>query len=218
MKFLPIPKLTESDLNRFWSKVNKQNSEGCWEWTGSKSVGYGRFGIGNHIYSAHRISYAIDKGDPGEICVCHTCDNPPCVNPEHLWLGTHSENMRDCKDKNRSAHGRQNGKAKLTNRQVEEILASNSVYRVLAIQYGVCQMTISNIKTGRYWERIKGIRHKTILYANSTTGVRGVCFHKRVGKFQARIAFKGKEYALGYFNTLRRAEQAIVKKRRELRA
>ena len=86
---------------RFWSKVNKGRS--CWEWTAGKAgKGYGIFWLdGKHCY-AHRVSYEIEVGPiPEDMCVCHTCDNPGCVRPGHLFLGTHKDNQIDCSNKGR---------------------------------------------------------------------------------------------------------------------
>jgi hypothetical protein len=156
------------------------------------------------------------NGDPGKINVCHTCDNPACVNPKHLWIGTQKDNMGDASDKGRISHGIRNGTAKLTEKQVKEILASDDSYKILSGRYGVCQTSISDIKTGKNWKRVEGKRHETIVYANSTTKVRGVSFDTRIGKYSARV-FKGKNYYLGCFDTVEEAEQAAIKKRLELR-
>jgi len=94
-------KCSETDLGRFWAKVQK--TENCWLWLGELvGNGYGRFYIHNGIFVAHRMSWIIHNGPiPNGLFVCHHCDNPPCVRPDHLFLGTNSDNMKDCAAKGR---------------------------------------------------------------------------------------------------------------------
>ena len=107
-----------SDIHsRFWSKVNKtSNIEECWFWTASVNClsGYGQFGIAKgqlgrktaSMQPAHRVAWMLTHGEiPQDMYVCHTCDRPSCVNPSHLFLGTQSDNMRDCVNKNRHGYG-----------------------------------------------------------------------------------------------------------------
>lgn len=148
---------------RFWQQVNKTDS--CWLWTGSKnSDGYGvltrTIGAERFAFKAHRLSYEMHKGDiPKDMCVCHSCDNPACVNPDHLWLGTQKDNMVDASDKGRmgKARGEANGLSKLTDNIVREIKQqwqTGISQTALAEQHGVNQVTISKIITGKIWTHI----------------------------------------------------------------
>lgn len=95
----------QSTTDRFWQYVAK--GDGCWLWTaGFGRRGYGKFWVNGHTVGAHRFSYEIAVGPiPDGLFVCHSCDNPPCVNPAHLWLGDALANQRDCKAKGRTATG-----------------------------------------------------------------------------------------------------------------
>jgi hypothetical protein len=101
-RLLPEPARTLQLEARFWAKVSK--SPGCWEWTACKSpAGYGRFIVKDRSYPAHRIARWLATGEwPGELFTCHVCDNPGCCNPDHLFLGTPADNMRDMSRKGRA--------------------------------------------------------------------------------------------------------------------
>lgn len=138
---------------RFMSFVDKKND--CWVWTGAFGFKhYGRFSYrGKNCYS-HRVSYLIFKGDfPKEACVLHRCDNPPCVNPDHLFLGTRDNNAKDmvCKGRARNgSHTINNEKhpmVKLTNRQIEQV-RDQYKYRnqyELADKFNISQSYVSEI-------------------------------------------------------------------------
>jgi len=146
---------------RFWDKV--QLSEGCWTWTGATTGhGYGVLSKGRDVeglISAHRLAYKITYGPiPCGMNVCHKCDNPRCVRPDHLFLGTQKDNVLDMINKGRQrykvCYGEDHGCAKLTTTQVIEIRdeLKNGTRQVdLAARYSVTQATISHIKLGKKW-------------------------------------------------------------------
>ena len=88
---------TRPVIDRFLARVAKPEGEGCWEWKGGKDqAGYGHMVVDGKNVVAHRVAYTLFRGEiPGRLYVCHSCDNPTCVNPGHLWLGTSSDNQKD---------------------------------------------------------------------------------------------------------------------------
>ena len=95
-------KNNRSQSERFWNKVDIRDENDCWIWTGGTVKQYGEFRFNDKIQSTHRISWQIHFGTiPEGMDVLHHCDNPPCVNPKHLFLGTHSDNMQDAEQKGR---------------------------------------------------------------------------------------------------------------------
>jgi hypothetical protein len=144
-------------IDRFFKrfKVNEQN--GCWEWLSSSDKdGYGLlWGKGKRIL-AHRYSYKHHYGiDPGELNVCHKCDNPRCVNPDHLFLGTTKDNVQDCMDKGRDAMiGSRNNKAKLTEDDIPTIREDKRKSSDIAKTYNVSKSTIKKIKNKSSWSHV----------------------------------------------------------------
>ncbi len=145
--------------DRFTSKVKELDS-GCWEWQATKNAqGYGRFSIcvGHYQkwYSAHRLAWEwANEPIPAGLCVLHRCDNPSCVNPSHLFLGTHKENAldRDQKRRRRPPAGEANGRAKLLEADVRAIRSSPLPNKELAVIYGVRRETIRAARAGVTWK------------------------------------------------------------------
>lgn len=154
---------TESDIRRFYSYVAIKGPDECWEWTGGGSMGYGQFHFGKDssqpLMPAHRFAFWIATGVyPGELFVCHSCDNKSCVNPKHLWLGTAKDNMQDAVSKGRMARGERNSSAKLTEDEVREIRSKHKTGKwrqaELAEEYNISRSVISNIVRRRNWTHI----------------------------------------------------------------
>lgn len=133
---------------------------GCWTWTGSgKGNGYGHVRRGAKNITAHRMSYMLFVGDiPPKSDVCHRCDNRACVNPDHLFVGSRLENMRDAVNKGRQAKGQRLPGAKLDEAKVIEIrarLKQGDKPKDIAASFGVWSHTIRNIKRGITWNHVK---------------------------------------------------------------
>jgi len=143
---------------RFWKHVDLWfgiTDEDCWNWIGAKSErGYGRMtNREGRTRIASRISWILNRGKVSDnMQVCHSCDNPACVNPSHLWIGTQDENMRDMSIKERSC------KTKLTAETVKEIRKNYSsgefTQRQLAKAHGIRQSSLWNILAGKSWRHI----------------------------------------------------------------
>lgn len=155
----------KTHLQRIVSKFEiGPTRESCWLWMGHLNKGYGQFSRGGHgsSGSAHRAMYALFRGPiPRGMCVCHACDNPRCVNPAHLFLGTQADNHRDMMSKGRGifpgAPGSKNAKARLNENQVREIrsrLAAGESQPALSVRFNVSTQTISGINTGVNWRHI----------------------------------------------------------------
>jgi len=151
---------------RFWSKVQKlPGQDGCWIWTaGCNSKGYGNFSIldnGKRKYIiASRYSWYLAYGEevPNEMCICHKCDNPPCVRPDHLFLGTREDNSKDCCQKGRQVKGENVNSAKLTELQVQEIriqyVTSNASQLSLSKKYNISESVVQSIVNNKIWKHI----------------------------------------------------------------
>lgn len=194
-KKLPLLAATdysEADQKRFWKKVNKNGPilrdelGPCWVWTSCLAhFGYGKFGASYKTIKAHRVSWILEHGSVApEIFVLHKCDNPPCVNPKHLFLGTYADNAADCARKGRTAsgdkswqrtqpnklargdsngarrhperlpRGESHGMSKFTNYDIAAIRASREPQEVLAARYKANGNTIGNIRRHVTWRHL----------------------------------------------------------------
>lgn len=160
---------------RFWSHVEKVPFETCWLWSGSFRSGYGAISVDGRLRPAHRVAYELECGPiPHGMWVLHQCDNPPCVRPDHLFLGTNSDNQRDSASKGRAygqrepqrvaahlPHGAIRGSAcswaVLSESDVREIrgLRGTASQYALAARFGVSRSVICNVLLGKTWRHVQ---------------------------------------------------------------
>jgi len=193
-------------LDRFWSKVSRCGDDECWEWKAKRDKdGYGRFWDGTftpsgngRMVGAHQFSLSIATGEErGDRWVLHRCDNPPCVNPKHLYFGTVVDNSRDMISRGRGGKkphdpafcGERIGGSRLTTEQVIEIKSAGSDVQntQLAAVYGVRPTTISQIRRGGSWKHIQ---------ATGSPAKRTGAHNKRISE-----ALRGNKNALGWKHT-----------------
>lgn len=155
--------MTEKQIARFWAKVKILGPEDCWEWKASlNGCGYGHVGINGKMFISHRVAWELTYGPiPKGLCICHKCDNPPCINPNHLFIGTQQDNVTDMESKGRAvrSNGEKNGKAKLTKDQVIEIrrlyaIESHMSLSAIGRAFGVTPSAIYNIVNRKFWKHI----------------------------------------------------------------
>ena len=155
---------------RFWMRVKRSLGGGCWEWLGSKTDrGYGRIKHHGRELRAHALSYEINVGRVGRMIVCHSCDNPGCVRPDHLWLGTHTENIADRDRKGRTARGEQISNTCKLNEQT--VRAIRKLWRTegtrlkpghrgglnfseVGRRFGISNVQARNICLGKSWKHV----------------------------------------------------------------
>jgi hypothetical protein len=152
--------MNRSVADRFWSKVEK--GDGCWLWKGGTSRGYGEFHLNRKTAKAYRVSWQLANGRdiPEEMDVLHRCNNRLCVRPDHLYLGTQKENMKDLFATGyKAVNGERNGAHKLTAQQVKEIRVASlsphwGLFSELGREYGVSFNTIKDTVNRKWWRHL----------------------------------------------------------------
>ena len=153
-------------MKRFWDKVAIAGPDDCWDWQAFiNKFGYGQFRIGKQVIGAHRVSYLLEYGEFDKtLDVCHSCDNPRCVNPKHLWLGTASDNVWDMAKKGRHGMQRKYGKQCKRGHQYTE------------------DNTGLNLNGTKYCKTCKGIRALQYYRSNKSKNIR-----KRISKYEELV-------------------------------
>lgn len=162
-----MPAWYKTDKERadaFWSKVSIGRKAECWMWTGAKdTTGYGRTYFIDKVTAAHRVAWELtfNKTIPHGLFACHKCDVRPCCNPHHIFIGTNSDNIRDCVAKGLDT-GRVRGSkihcSKLTEVKVKEIRKlrnAGTTYRLIAEQFGISTQQTWCICSRRWWKHVK---------------------------------------------------------------
>lgn len=161
----PLGPRAYTDSERYWAKVDKngpivrEELGPCWKWLGNPwTFGYGQSRVGGKNMTAHRASWILHNGPiPPGLVVCHKCDNPPCTNPEHLFLGTRKDNSDDCTAKGRWSRGSRKYNSRVTEMDVANIRslsATGTARKDLAASFGVCKATIDHIISRRNWRHV----------------------------------------------------------------
>lgn len=170
--FLSLPIMRRRRL--FFDKIEYgASTDDCWYWQGDKNQkGYGAISFyhsGRRMrVLAHRVSHAVFKGKiPAGMDMCHSCDNPPCVNPAHLHPGTRYQNMHECMDRGRFSAGVRRYNAKLTEDDIHTIRADTGTYEEIARRYNITSASVSNIKGLKEWAHVP-LNHQTGIFRAGT--------------------------------------------------
>ncbi|MDQ1318728.1 MAG: hypothetical protein QG588_2390 [Candidatus Poribacteria bacterium] len=146
------------DEKRFWRYIDKKGEHECWNWKGGKCRGYGIFWLQGKSYQAHRVMYEYEHlCVPRGMMVLHTCDNPSCVNPDHLKLGNHQDNMDDRSNKGRQSKGEDRYSAKLTEedvRLIRSLYLEGYTQGYIAGKFGIHTSNVSLIVRKKHWKEV----------------------------------------------------------------
>jgi hypothetical protein len=155
---------TPKQIDRFWSRVDRSGGpDACWLWTGATHFwGYGRVGLFDRVFLTHRLAFFLEYGWWPEPYCCHACDNPPCVNPAHLFACTATDNMRDCCDKGRIARhnrlfGEDHPRSRLTEgivREIRQRRSEGASLRQLSTEYDILPSSICGVVKRRSWKHV----------------------------------------------------------------
>lgn len=156
----PVPR-TDDEVREMLLDRRDVTPDGCWEFAGARHRdGYGKVKHRREVWPAHRLAYALFAGPiPQGQWVLHSCDNPPCFNPEHLFLGASVDNVADMDSKGRrrsNAGGERNGRAKITGEQALAIYCDQRPNAVIARDFGLTATNVGYIKSGKTWANVTG--------------------------------------------------------------
>ncbi len=191
-KIITTSVISQADIDRFMSYVQIQLDTDAWLWTGGiSSNGYGAFWYQGATVSAHRFSYLIRHGYiPDQWMVCHKHEElgKHNVNPDHLFIGTHKDNMQDAAEKGRMPYGSDNAASKITPADAHAIVNDTRTVEIIGQQYGISGVAVSKIKRGDIWQSITGVEKANTHNLKNKSGYPGVRWKK--GKWEASLQWR----------------------------
>lgn len=171
--------LSPQDQDRFWSSVNVGGQYECWEWRGHRVRGYGQFRLSaRKAVAAHRVAFTVAIADiPSGLLICHSCDNPRCCNPDHLWLGTPADNTADMMAKGR---GQTNVLTADDVREMHRMSDAGDSTEAIADAFGLSAGTVCDTLAGRRWASLAP--QKPVRLPLADADLRALCKRHRAGE------------------------------------